>query len=668
MRRPFLAAFVPVLLLAALVPSLPAVDAQDTATLAGQVCILPAYNKETGQGGCHGQGLPGATVRVRKAGVVGPVGEVNESTKTDEYGFYFLEGLQDGTYTLSVERAGFGPHESSIDVEGDARRDVSLSGTTVEIAGSVHDPDGNGLAGAEVAFFSRDADTSPRLVAGEKGSFATKLRAGSYNVEARHPGSATSSREMLIDGTQPIDITLKPLPPQTSKVTGTVTDQDGAPVPDATVEVYQCCGYAEPRPMPVDDGHGYAAPDSYPYHGGNNATRTDTEGRFTIFVDAGEVSLNVYKDGHTQFNEWFAIGEDQTVSKDIGLYKYPEKTARIEGKAVDAKTGKGLAFFSVSVQSPRFGIHECSVREGEASDPGYAEPMPAREAGMSIAPSPYPYPGCAITVRSDGTFEGTVTPGYAILNVHFEHWRTCKETRDADGSYRSECGQDLYPFVQTLVLKADATTKVEARLTPRPGPDAKISGYVVGTEDGVAVPGARIEFSNMDNHAYGYAVTDQDGSYAVKLRSGLHRVTVWADGHLHWEGQVVVPADGDVPLDVRVTPGREAYGGCCVMYAEARPDVAYADDTAVAGGGAKTAAAPPLPPEPEASGEVREGGEAASAEGAFQDLGGGLGPYDAGAREKQLAAYEEGKDTPLVPLALLVLALAALALVARRRA
>ncbi|MFO1533653.1 MAG: carboxypeptidase-like regulatory domain-containing protein [Thermoplasmatota archaeon] len=223
-------------------------------------------------------------------------------------------------------------------------------------------------------------------------------------------------------------------------------------------------------------------------------------------------------------------------------------------------------------------------------------------------------------------------------------------------------------------LAADRKTTLDITLVQRPGPDAVVSGYVLDADTHKAIPHATISFANQDNGAYGQATTDQDGSYKVRLRSGYHSITVSVyrndgrpGGYLTWQGILDVPA-GDNDFDVTLTPGEESGGGpCCYAYAEgtatAAPAMGGPGYDAGSGGGAAH------------GGMTQDVGKANGLTSApsgsaqdFEDLGGGLGPYDAQSRHKllQTQAPDGSKASPHLELPVLVGLLGLLALVRRR--
>ncbi len=631
-------------------------SAQTAGSLKGRICSAdwgdeprPLTDGGAPARGCYGSGLPGATVRLQRAASNGAA--FDGSQTTDESGSFSFPELAQGNYTVTVTRAGFESHSGKVTVSGGTGYEASLRGQELQITGRVADASGAAVPRATVYL---SGASYQELRPGTDGSFSATLRAGFYHISANAPGFQQMSTRMLLDGATSLELSLERVPPQTSSLTGVVTDQQGRPVPDARITVSQhgyCC-YAEdmdaPEPRPAvapsspapassggsggsagsaDMATSIAYPEPYPYYG-ENWTTTDANGRYSINVFAGGLSLRAEKDGY--LSSWLEVrvAENERKTQDLKLEKLPDKTARVVGRVTDA-AGNGLQYVSISIESPLWGLHECS---GE-------------------------WEGCKITLRPDGSFEATVTPGYSIIRVYHEHWRSCVETQDANGNYRRDCGPEYFSWTSTQSLTANGTTRIDAKLAQRPGPDATMSGYLVDTTTNKAISGARITFSHQLGHGYGWATTDRDGSYKVRVHSGVHYVSVYADGYLPWEGTMEVRSGAQKSFDVLLTPGEPRYGGCCY-------GIAYADGAERAGADG-VAGAPAPPSAPSAAGGLgdQDAGRSSSNAAAFEDLGGGLGPYDPNARSQ---LEEEGEGAPGLGL-MAALAAVGAALVLRRR-
>lgn len=635
-------------------------SAQGTGSLAGMVCVQPYYAVDYGtdpQAPCNsGLGLPDATVTLSRAGTLpagpAPVGPTVVSATADANGVYSFSNLATGDYAYKVTRAGFKDASGTVTVAAGSQLDHVLTGNAVDAKGKVSDPDGGAIAKASVNLCCGELGSSSATT-GADGRFSVSVQAGYWSIDVQAPGFQPASQHLLIDGSE-VSFQLLRIPPQDGRLSGLVHDQDGNPVADARVSLYNyggCC-YATPASEGAAD-MAYSRP--Y-YYSGENYTFTDAQGRFSMGAYSGENSLSVSKDGYAYHSRGVSVAPDQATSIDVQLLKFPPKTARIEGKVVDAKTGDPAPFLSINLQSPEYGIYECSQASGSSSGGGVTA-SPAKPMSIGIAEESYPapdYPACAITVKDDGTFEGMVTPGYGILSVYADWWASCamEDSRGYSSPSFSDCGPEYYSFATSRVLEGDATTTFDVRLRSRPAPDAEVSGYVLDAESGKAIPGAQVSFSNQDTYGYGTATTDQDGSYRILLRSGYHSVMVWADGHLHWQGVLDVRS-GETPFDVEVQPGQEAnsyygpYYGGGVAYA-------HAEDSAAKSSGAPRAQSDGLASQSSGNDEQ------------YHDLGGGLGSYDPAARADQLDPAADG--SPGLGLLAMVAAIGAVFLLRRRRA
>lgn len=595
---------------------------------AGQTCIDSPY----GDDGCH-EPLPNTTVRIQGGGVAG-LGETDEETTSGDEGRFRFEDIPDGSYTVTVSRAGFETVSRDITLPDDSEALYQLPGKQVDVAGSVEDADGEPIPYAYVSMWGDGGYADAK--SGADGAFVVTVVSGVYEVEVRGPEHGSIQQRMLIDG-EPITLQLGALPGQDAVIKGLVTDQDGEPVADVHVSIRQW-------QAPGGDGQ-------YRYGDFSNVTRTGADGRYEASVYSGGADIEFYKEGHADVYRWLEIEKGQTKSLDVELLRFPEKTARLQGAVVDGD-GDPLRHISVRLEHPEYGINECSVNASQGGS--YGHDRPAAEP-YSVSPDGYyerHYPSCAITVHDDGTFTGNVTPGYTTLHVRYDRWAACDETHHADGSYERDCGPDYFSYTATLDLAAEADNPLQVDLRQKPGPDAAISGYVVDGEKEVAIPGARVSFTNQENYAYGSASTDDDGSFKIRLRSGYHDVSVWADGYLPWQGVVYVDKGGETPFDIVLTPGEARYGGhggCCYSHAE----VAY-DDMGSADGMAMAEPSPPM----ESSGGTSEGSD-------YEDLGGGLGPYDPAARAEVLSDAGSSKGIP-IPWTLALVGLLGAVLIRRR--
>lgn len=666
--------FVTVVLVLGAIVALPdPVAAQDDSALKGRVCandsfeayedqpdaagddpdmMMPAYGR------CYGNGLPGASIELVPMTALGDLEPQRHEATSNDRGDYVIDGLADGDYTFTVSRAGFEDATGELSVEGNDERSFSLFGEAITVAGSVLGPAGGGIADAEIQFWGHEHASAST---DDAGRFAASLTAGWYSIETRAPGFYQHHDYLLLDGQEGLEIDLERLPPQTATVSGRVLDQDGSPVEDARVIVNQwqhCCyhyAYAEdedaPEPAGASGGSrgGDMATDAMiaPYPGGGqNWTFTDANGRYTINVYEGWVDLRVEKEGYLGQNTGLEARDGGSHTQDLEAEKLPEKTARITGRIVD-QDGDPVPFVSLSIESPKWGIHECS------ND----------------------WEGCRIDIGRDGRFDVSVTPGYSILRVYHEHWRTCTETQHSGGGFTRDCGPEYYSWVLSTDLAADGTTPLVIELRERPGPDAVVSGYVVDAETNQALAGVQVSFSNQDGRGYGWATTDEDGSYRLRMHSGFHSVSVWADGYFHYEGQLDIAADRETSFDILMHEGEPRYGGCCYGYGYDDHEVAYASGEAAMDGGADSddmaggntggASAPTL-----AGGDSADAAREGGSDAAFEDLGGGLGPYDPARRTGAnggTSSIDDGEDSPGLGLVVLLAGLGAAAVALRRR-
>jgi hypothetical protein len=651
----------------AILPSARAQAPSDT--LDGTVCAYPQnyYFAPPGAGSmkCDSTyGLPSASVRITHPGPLGnDIGGTDKTVTTDASGHYHFDTLADGTYNLSVSRTGFDTKQMDAPVKGAATQDVALSGQSVKQAGRVADSAGRGIGDAQVSACCGGYGSSQVRTASD-GSFTLAVTAGYVNVYVSDaPGFQDLGSLVLMDGSAPVALTLQRVPPQDATLHGVVTDEQGRAVAGIRVYVnsYQYEGpYAVAKPSsssPTTD----SSPMPY-YGGGTNHTTSGADGRYSIHVYGGNsVYVTVNEDKFAPYQQSVSVAKGATVTQDIQLLRYPPKTAHLHGQIVDSGSGAGLGTVSISVRSPQYGLYECSSNGQTSGGTDTVTVQPANSGtatttSMSPGTSVYRPTGCAIQVEADGHFAGDVTPGYTIIEVYFQ--RQCSQTQNADGSYAQSCGADYYSWSATMNLPADQTTELNVGLAARPSPDAILSGYAVDGGSGQAIAGATFTFGNQRDYSYGSATTDKDGSYRVKLQAGYQTITVCAKDYLPWQSVFDAPT-GETPYDVKLTPSKGSTGGCYGGPYPVGIATGRAGDVTYSG-----TASPGAPANLGTSSGTS--GAATTAQG-FEDLKGGLGPYNAQERQQALANSNPTTRSPLPGLMLGLAALAIAGAMLRRR-
>ncbi|RLI80683.1 hypothetical protein DRP04_07835, partial [Archaeoglobales archaeon] len=159
-------------------------------------------------------------------------------------------------------------------------RDYSVEATFVEaptatITGTVVNAETNEpIAGATIS-----ADNIATTTSGSDGKYSLTVPIGVYTLKATASGfyDWSSTIDVSTEGTYIIDIPMTPMPPPspvpTSTIKGTVTDQEGNPIPGATVTA-----------------NGYT-------------TITDAEGKFTLTVEPGVYTVTIKAEGYKEWSK-----------------------------------------------------------------------------------------------------------------------------------------------------------------------------------------------------------------------------------------------------------------------------------------------------------------------------------------------------------------------------
>lgn len=646
---------IPVLLLGfAMLASLPVLAQPNTqAHLEGRVCVEPEYygygNSDSMQS-CNGPALPGATVHLKRNG------QDAATQTTDASGSFTFNGLAEGSYSISAEHTGFTTRETSASVYGYSYQDISLAGQEVRFRAEVRDSGGALVAGSSLNLCCPNSGASFQS---DDGKFDTTMRSGVYSLTASARGYRDSNSQAVVDGLT-LTVRLERLPPQDVTLSGTVVDQHGKPA--SHILLYAdaaCCDdsmrgnttcltakpYGDYCPSPISFG---------PLPG--NRTETDDAGHYTMALFAGRWDLHIEDEAFAPYRDNVEVQSGQKVAKEIVLERYLERTAHFTGRVVDARNGHAVGAYSMQAYHPELGRSECSdfaAADRPTKTMEVPRPMPPygaypntmwREPGRDY--NPYDS-GCRLHVAPDGTFDGFITPGYTNIEVNAQ--QACNESQDADGSSRRACGPEFLRFTQSIVLAENGTTDITIKLMSRPPADAIVSGYLLDSKTGKAVAAGQITFTNEQSPGYGYARTDADGSYSLRLRSGYHTVTVEVNGYLQWQGTILVKT-GANPFDVKLTSGKPiGFSNCCdyggmsyATFSSSRGTQTYERSVngetqyMVTSTSLSTYGIAPAP------------ADLASDGAAYQDLGGGLGPYDA--KERANLQGDVAKGAPMAGL------------------
>lgn len=549
---------------------------------------------------------------------------------------------------------------------------------TVPLKGVVTDAaSGKPLPGANVYAYSFDGTAKDHDVTDDEGRYFLWLAEGKSSLRADLQDY--SSYEAEVDAKEAgglYDFAMKPIPPPGAKVFGTVLGSDGQPLAGAIVTIQTgyvhysdavaskeapppsdadgsagsegSAGSAEPgasiaRPMPV--------PDEWEW----KQAKTDENGFFSLAVHPGTKQVTIEARGHASTSKTFEAVEGENDLGDFRLEKVPPMNAVLRGRILDRDTGLPVAGASVSIQNLAWGRYNWTQTD------------------------------------ENGYYEVRTLPGYTRVDVWAQRMMEpmpltdairgpdCLDCKPAIGPVRS-----YYGWSATLTLESGEQT-LDAKLKPKPEPTIVVQGYVIDAETKKAIANAWVNVRNEDTNEWGYAQTDADGSYKIRVREGY--LVFDAGAQDYFNGVEMLELDGSVGvvrLDILAQPGTTKYAPCDECYA-----YAYAEDGAMRASGAETAATPggapapapaatgfdsasaPVAPKTLSSGAPSAEADSAGGGATYAGEPGGLGPYNAA------EAPAPGEGTPLrnaetssIPgasVALALGALGALAIALRRK-
>jgi protocatechuate 3,4-dioxygenase beta subunit len=570
--------------------------------------------------------LGGARVHAEGAGT-------SSEAVSNADGSYAL-GLASGVWNITVSAAGHATRNASAVVApAGTAQNYTLDHTGSVVRGTVRDgASGRGVADAVVSAdpgydcksspCPMAADTRPILyrpptstVTARDGSYALAVEPGTVVLAASKAGYGDTSQQVDASKDAQQDLKLLAIPPQSAVLQGTVTDaKTGQPLADAWVSAYPNVMYAQPAPAsapPADANStsagsgGAAAPSGAiampcygcgPYPQGNS-TQTDRSGHYRMAMFPGTYNLNVGAQDHGSWSEQVVLADNQTLTRDAKLAPIPPDSVRIHGQVLDAATGKPVPGAYVSIENPQWG--------------GYN----GTQAG------------------SDGSFDLRTKPGWSLVWVRADVYgypvpvavpacppeADCVAKGEPNPGAPAQPGKAYYPWAQGGSYAEGQDVPLAPKLQPKPAADVPIKGYVLNASSGKPIPGAWVNVHNEDTGDWGQVQTDQDGSYSLLGRAGVHTLTAYGDGYFQNAVVASVPEQG-LRVDLHLEPGRSNGGGCCIAYAEGRATAAPAPAAAPAAGGPAAAGA----------GDSTAGMASVQGSGAqTYKSAPGLGPYDA---------------------------------------
>ncbi|MDF9745116.1 carboxypeptidase regulatory-like domain-containing protein [Natrinema salsiterrestre] len=571
------------------------VSVEADATRTADVTLEPVPTDGTLEGtvsDTEGEPIADATVAVS-----------DQQTTTDDNGTYSLE-LEAGEYALAVSAEGYedASQNVSIEVETTTTADVTLEEATGAVEGTVTDADGEPVADATVTAGDETVTT------GENGTYALELEPGEYTLAVSAEGYEDASQNVTVeaDATTTADVTLD-VEPTEGTLEGTVTDEDGDAIANATVAA------------------------------GDRQTTTDDNGTYELDLEAGDYAVTVSAEGYEDASQNVTIDVDATTTLDVALQSeesdpISEAVERVNENEI-AETNDELEDFNEKVDNQTSEIDEEfddveSVEEVEASDAEEASaeadrlradaddrqttvfetvvavinarapdivspivdsddvttPDEAREEGERIEEEYGDVSDDAalaneslhnaadlveFTVQpnlngaadqlddvSQGTVEGTVTDAdgepIADATVTVGDRQT---TTDENGTYSLELEPGEYTLAvsadgyedasETVTVEAAATTTADVTLDAEPS-DGTLDGTVTDA-DGEPIADATVSVGDQQT------TTDENGSYSLELEAGEYTLTVSAEGYEDASEDVAIEADETTTVDVTLT-------------------------------------------------------------------------------------------------------------------
>ncbi|RUS46457.1 carboxypeptidase regulatory-like domain-containing protein [Cohnella sp. AR92] len=471
-----------------------------------------------------------------------------DTALSDSAGFYRLDGLRPGSYTVIAAAPLFENFVVGAIVVADTvtQTNIALQQVTGELTGSVVPP----LNGVQIRLYSVHNVLLQSVATFQGGRFRFPfLKAGTYVVVASADGFSSDPVGAVVQagGSSEAVITLHPLP---GSIEGTITSEEGVPIPNATIEVV--------NNTEVIVGSG----------------QSEIAGRYVVSnLPTGTLSLIVSAVGFASEIGAVQLAPGQRLTGvDFELRANP---GGISGLVTDASTGLPIASAEINVRlSDASGLVVAIVATNEFGEFLVNDLRPASYAILVFAEG-YAVGAIGATVDSDqitsasialarrlGSILGRVVSedGAAIAsNRSFIKLFTIAGTlylslfTDESGSFFiPDLPLDTYlvsvssaGFItnsQTVYVNEEKTVEVTVVLA-RGG--VTITGKVTNASTGAPIEGALISENGRTGFPIETVFSDQNGDYAFRF-SAAGRLTLFASAvGFGAESAALYPSEGE---------------------------------------------------------------------------------------------------------------------------
>ena len=515
------------------------------------------------------------------------------TTKTDENGFYEMN-VAEGQIHFSVYADNYFNNYSDDYVIGENEIltiDFSLDpipDENAKIVGVVKDSETNQVLNNATVRLNWEHELGyydyNQTVTDENGFFMMNVAEGyiSLTIQKENYYSAHPD-DFFIEAyeVKNMEIFLTPHPKEYSIVYGYVKEYNtNNPIENATVYLHW------------NDNQGH-----YSY----NNTKTDQTGFYTMNVPAGEIDLDIEKEGYyDEYTDDFTIEEYESIQVNFTLYPQKSETATVNGFIFDSSTEDPVDNARVSISwSDEFdhytynytyaneeGFFAISTAPGtidvrasknnyfsEGTDRLQITEFETISLNFSLTPRPEQTSLVKGIIRNIETNEPIVDCSVTLhWQDSFGHYSYNYTNTDEDGYYEMNVApgeiyfylsKDGYfsDYTDNFMLSNSQIRTLDFSLYPIPPENANVNGYVKNSETDEPVSNATVSvfwsdpYDNSDNT---YTKTDENGFYQVSVAAGIIDVTVSAEKYYsaYSESQKISEYE-TISIDIMLTPKPE---------------------------------------------------------------------------------------------------------------
>lgn len=336
-------------------------------------------------------------------------------------------------------------------------------------------------------------------------------------------------------------------------------------------------------------------------HYSNNNTKTDDTGFYTMNVPAGNIYLDIEKEGYfDERTDEFTIEEYESTQVNVTLYPQKNETAMVTGHVLDNATKKPIREAKVSLhwrdnfdhyhynytetdENGSFTLHTIpgSIHVRTTADDYFSEETEWFEIGeyekvshnFSINPKPEQTALVKGVVRDAHTNKPLIDAGITLHwhdsfnHNNYNYTETDEngsfEMHEAPGEINLRLSKQGYfsDYTKSYIISENEILNLDFYLYSKPEENAFVMGNVQDAETNEPISDAsvNVQWSGQNGNSYTkYTKTDENGFYQTSIAAGCIYIRAFADDYYSSNSnQYEISEYENFTIDISLTPKPE---------------------------------------------------------------------------------------------------------------